>query len=522
MKPPPSSATAGTSSRAGPGALVPAAVLGGGLAIALLATWNPLVALAAGALAVLSFAVVASPDLATFTVVFILYSNLAVVATRFHGVPKVLAAVFPLLLGVPLIRDLVLRRRRIIVTPALPLLLLFLGVQILGMAFSRDLEVTKTGVLELAFEGLLIYFLITNVVRTPGTLRLAAWALLAAGVLSAVVPCYQQLTDTPHRSYGGLGQMSDAGFRTGEVTSRGEVRQFRLAGPIGEQNRYAQNMLMLLCVGLFVFLGESRRKLRLAALVSTLLVGCGFLLSFSRGAAVAFVIVMMGMVLLRTITLRQLGGLLLLAAIGLAALPQYRARMMTLFDTARIATESGVASEELDSSMKRRLTEMLAAGAVFVDHPLVGVGPGMFKYYSAEYGNRLGLRRITETRRAHSLYLEIAAESGVLGLLSFFSAVLVTLYRLVVSRRRLLRKPPGESPEAEQERLRLAALSTGFLLALVAYLASGLFLHMAYIRFFYLMLALGGAAAGIAWTRTAPTPDGIMPPPEERPRMEKA
>jgi hypothetical protein len=38
-------------------------------------------------------------------------------------------------------------------------------------------------------------------------------------------------------------------------------------------------------------------------------------------------------------------------------------------------------------------------------------------------------------------------------------------------------------------------MATGFLLALVGYLASGLFLHLSYARYFWLVLALGGAAA---------------------------
>jgi hypothetical protein len=34
---------------------------------------------------------------------------------------------------------------------------------------------------------------------------------------------------------------------------------------------------------------------------------------------------------------------------------------------------------------------MGAAGLVFVDHPVIGVGPGMFKYYSWDYAELIGL-----------------------------------------------------------------------------------------------------------------------------------
>jgi hypothetical protein len=58
---------------------------------------------------------------------------------------------------------------------------------------------------------------------------------------------------------------------------------------------------------------------------------------------------------------------------------------------------------------------------------------------------------------------------------------------------------------ALQSRPDLAAIATGFSLAIVAYLATGLFLHLSYARYFWLMLALGGAAAVVI--RQASDPD---------------
>jgi O-antigen ligase len=369
------------------------------------------------------------------------------------------------------------------------------------MIFSRNLEVTRTVVIEFLFEGLLVYFLITNVVKTPRALRLAVWALLLAGFVSAVVPCYQQLTGTFDSNFAGFGQTSEVGFRTGEVTGRGESRQIRLAGSIGEQNRYAQNLLMLLPLGLFAFLSERSKRLRFLAFFFTAVTGAGFLLAFSRGGAVAFLLVLATMVLMRTVSLRQISVVGLVVVLGLVAMPQYWARMKTIEDIPSLfsrTASSQTGASKPDSAAQRRLIEMVAAGMVFADNPVIGVGPGMFKYYSQEYGNRLGIRKITETRKAHSLYLEVAAEGGALGLICLFGVVLVTLHGLIVARRRLLQGLPGTTPGEEHERRALANLVTGFLLALIAYLACGLFLHLAYIRFFYLMLALAAAASGIA------------------------
>jgi putative inorganic carbon (HCO3(-)) transporter len=85
-----------------------------------------------------------------------------------------------------------------------------------------------------------------------------------------------------------------------------------------------------------------------------------------------------------------------------------------------------------------------------------------------------------ENREAHNLFLGIAAETGALGLICFLLIVGLTLYRLNTTRREVLDERPD-----------LANTVTGWLLAIVAYLATGMFLHFAYVRYFWLILALG-------------------------------
>jgi len=144
---------------------------------------------------------------------------------------------------------------------------------------------------------------------------------------------------------------------------------------------------------------------------------------------------------------------------------------------------------------------MVGAGLVFLDYPVVGVGPGMYKHYSRDYGSRLGLSRVDEEREAHNLILGLAAETGTVGLVAFLmlfgSAVFGTL--------RILRTEARRRPE-------LAALATGFFASLWIYFMSGLFLHMAYARFFFVVLALAAFVAA-AWIPGAPLHglDGVFP-----------
>jgi O-antigen ligase len=138
----------------------------------------------------------------------------------------------------------------------------------------------------------------------------------------------------------------------------------------------------------------------------------------------------------------------------------------------------------VDQAIQGRATENIAALRVFRDHPLLGVGPGQFfSRYSAQYGNALDLRFLEQNRRAHNLYLEIAADTGMLGLGAFLAIVLVTL----VSLRRLTVRCRARSPG-------LVSLANALLAALVAYLASGLFLQLAYQRYFWFLVALANVA----------------------------
>ncbi len=468
------------------------AIAVGAVALAMIAVSRPVLAAGAAALGVLGLAVAIVPEAAVAVAAFLLYSNAAVVAVRFHGAPKEIAPAVVLLLGVPLVHEVVIRRRGLVVHPALPLIVLFMAVSVVGLAFSKDVALSSSTMVEYVLEGLIIFFLVTNVVRTERTLHWATWSLLAAGLVMTAVPIYQQLTGSFDSNFGGFGQTTDIGFRTGALT--GDGRQVRLSGPIGEQNRFAQCTLMLVPLGLFTAAAARRWAARLAALGLAAVAGIGSALSFSRGAAVAFVLTVAVLAAVRIVSLRQVALLVLAAVLIVAAMPQLWTRVATIRSVSGLfgAVPAGV--EAPDGAIKGRATEMIAAAQVFADHPLVGVGPGMFPRYSRVYGNRLGIRRLEEDRQAHSLYLGIAAEHGALGLTCLLGAIGVTLWRLLRCRRQLA----GTNPE-------LAAAAAGYFGAIVVYLTTGLFMHLSYIRFFFLVLGLAAAVTVIARTPEAQT-----------------
>jgi O-antigen ligase len=110
----------------------------------------------------------------------------------------------------------------------------------------------------------------------------------------------------------------------------------------------------------------------------------------------------------------------------------------------------------------------------------------MFSYEMAEYSKIIGLRNITATREAHSLYPGVAAETGALGLITLMGIFVYTLYNLSKARSYWL----------ERNNTKMANLCTGFFLAIISYMTTGIFLHFAYIRYFWLIMALAIVASG--------------------------
>src|SRR5436853_5792466 len=137
-------------------------VVGMALVLGLLAAKQPVLAISAEALVLIALGTLVWPDVATLVVMFLLFSNAAAIAVQFHGVPYIFGAAVPVLLIIPLASFLIFHRQRLIVTPVLPLLFLYLLVQVAGTLFARNVAAATQNLLKFVMEGVLLYFLVTN------------------------------------------------------------------------------------------------------------------------------------------------------------------------------------------------------------------------------------------------------------------------------------------------------------------------------------------------------------------------
>jgi O-antigen ligase len=378
----------------------------------------------------------------------------------------------------------------------------FFIVMILGTAFgmSADPDRAVDALITFVVEGLLVYGVMTNVVRTMGDLRRAVWVLLAVGCLLGVLSVHQQATDSYDFDYGGFAQVSEASLDTGLEGSSGQPR---LAGPIGEKNRYAQIMVVLLPLGLFRIWSERRTVLKVAAAVSTTFIAFGAVLTFSRGAALGVAITIVLMTVLRYIRPSQLAAMAIGVVVLFTLQPTYLERLLTIEALSGAAGTRG-ASQVEDNSFRKRANETIAAFLVFADHPVLGVGRGLFPVYYGDYADEVGIASENEARQAHNLYAGIAAETGLIGFLSFMGIFGATLVALARVRRRCR----DIAPE-------YASMATAFFLAIVSYLTSGMFLHLAYERYLWILLALAGSAAYVGLRVKLPEREAA--PPRRRP-----
>ena len=418
-------------------------------------------------------AVVARPEGATLVFVFTFYINVPVVLAHATGVAP-LGSGFALLLLIPAVAHVLVRREALVVTPALALMVLYLAALVTSAIAGGSTPESATAVTTFLAEGLLLYLLVTNAVRTTGLLRLVVWALLLAGATMGALSIWQEATQSYSTTLGGLTQLSE-----GDTLHR-------QAGPLGETNRYAQILLVLLPLAVWAARVERRPGLRLGALGCAVLILSGMLLTLSRGAGVALVVLAAAMLATGFARVRHVVALaVVLAALVMIVAPNYVTRLASLQSVEQATSRDATGT---DGAIRGRATENLAAINVFADHPIIGVGPGQFfTRYSQQYANELDLRFLDTRRRAHNLYLELAADTGMIGLGAFLAIVGATLMGLW----RLSRLWAAAS------RPELAELALALALSLVAYLASAAFLQLSYQRYFWILIALGNAAIWI-------------------------
>lgn len=480
----------------GGGLWLPAAglVAAGVLLAFLVRELDATVAVGAAVVALGVFAlVVAVPLVGVALGIFLIFANVPAVAHQQGILPEVAAALIVGMLFVPaLIQELVVRRKGLRLGPIFALMTALLAVKLVSSYFAVDVPLALRHTATYAMEGMVIFLLVVNTVRDRPALVRTLAVIVAASALLATFTVYQSATGNFHHEFAGLAERSLdhlEGERRGISSPTDMGLEHRSRGPVDDPNRYAQVLLIAGAFALALFWNSTGRR-RAIFLGAGALIFAAVLLTYSRGAFLTLVLLVGALGALRYLPPRRLAlvfvvGILLVPVVA----PGYVDRIHTIAGAIGLVSTEATTVEP-DGPTRGRTTQMLAAILAFSEHPFLGVGPGQYTpHHSVRYQLRpeIAFRELPGPRRAHNLVFEVAAEGGAVGLLLFL-AIPGLLMRDLWRIRRQARG--ARVPRVEH-------LAVGFLLAILSYLGTGMFLHLAYQRYYWLLVGLSATAVWI-------------------------
>jgi O-antigen ligase len=268
----------------------------------------------------------------------------------------------------------------------------------------------------------------------------------------------------------------------------------RFQGPTSDPNFWARVLVALLPFAVAA-VAVHRGLSRLIFAGCTLSLLMGIFLTQSRAGFVAggvtFVVVLViagGKARRLLMTAPVVIGLLLIN-------PATGPRLATLVDLTK-------GSEEVtDLSIAYREAAQRGGLEMFRDHPMTGVGIGNFDTALLPY-LRNGVAELPPTARfgeiaPHNTYLQMAAESGIVGLIGFLALFGCAVALAVIAGVRAHRMPPTD-PDAN----RFKWFTTALIASLGGWAMMSVSLHEAQVRTLFGLFGLAGAAEVV--TRTLP------------------
>lgn len=413
--------------------------------------------------------VLARPYWATVVYLILVYTDLLSILVKYHGMPPLARFAGVALLSAVLGYRLIVQRERLVGDRVTLWMLAYGAMVVAGLLYARAPDLVMSNVIEFT-RNLFTYLIVINTITTSARLYRALYALLIAGVALGSLTIFQTVTGQFDNDFGGFAQ-----YRVSDIAGNAEAP--RPSGTIGDANYYGQLILIALPIALYLMFEGRSRLARLAGLASAAIITAAVVLTYSRGDAVA-----LGAVIVAAVIYKRPNPLLLVGAVValLVALPllpsNYLARLTTVIDVAE-GNQQTIYSED---SIRGRAGATQAAIEMFADHPLFGVGRENYPLYQLEYLQGTGFAEKSYGIPPHNLYLEVAAEHGVMGII-IVGGFLLAIWQAAIDARKRFRLA-GAKKES--------ALAGWLAIMLIGYLVSALSLHGAFLYMLWLQIAL--------------------------------
>ncbi len=190
----------------------------------------------------------------------------------------------------------------------------------------------------------------------------------------------------------------------------------RMKGAAYGPNYFAIGLLPFLGIAFYNSFVQKKKLLKVFSLVISISIICALMVTFSRAGFVG----LLGMLLIAAFKAKKkIKAFLLLILVVILLINTMPAHVWDRFIGTKATLENLENTSNVDNT-KRRFLLARAAWKMFLDHPLSGVGIGNYYYESREY-------EPIHAGRAHTMYLEIMAELGLVGIFLFLGILFFTL-----------------------------------------------------------------------------------------------
>lgn len=422
-------------------------------------------------------AIIIRPSLGASILIIAVYTNISALLTD-HGYIGIIKPLVAVIFIAIIVRnyytgDLPKRHNKIGRIEFFLILYLVFVTSSYMVADNKDRALTA--IVDLVKDIGIIYTILFSL-RNPEDWKQSIWVLIITTVVLSMLGLYQVFTGNYFQVFFGL------------ASNNLDVNNHRISGPVGDPNMWGQILVAVIPLVFFRFVHDPNRNTKLISAAFVVILLFETINTFSRGAFLALLVTALLVIFVFN---KNIKVAMVFVAIGIfiIAIPfipsSYTNRFLTL---ARLSPTAQYGIYQ-DSSFRGRSSELLAGLSMFAAHPLLGVGVGNYFNNYQIYSQEIGIEVRSEERDAHSLYVEIFSETGILGIFAFGGLVFSLFAGISKAAKSLVKFPQYHSWIPWFDALQVA---------LVGYLVAAIFLHGAYIRYFWILVALSMTAIQLA------------------------
>ncbi|MBU4012878.1 MAG: O-antigen ligase family protein [Proteobacteria bacterium] len=294
---------------------------------------------------------------------------------------------------------------------------LYLMINLASIYYSTGKFASEAMFLNLLL-GFYVYILVINVVQNVSQLSAIFRALVSSTSLLGLLGIYQGIFGTIKTD--GLNLLSNFGHRA--------------QGTFENPNLYAGFLVLVIPLACYFFLFGDDKRTRICGAFSVIILSNALLWTGSRGGIIAIGSALM-LLLFFLYRDRRLQEMKLIAVIIFLTITVYLSGDAVSSKVSETPLENGSAAYNLiypkDSELvnvDRRLETYKKTLPMIWDHPVFGAGLSTYRYNFIKHYPEDELVRTNSVFHAHNIFLNIAAEVGLLGLF-FFVMMLISLFR---------------------------------------------------------------------------------------------